>query len=277
MKTMSKEKECLKMSEFYKTTKLMTIKDLAEEYVHSPYNRNLNSSHVNKLKKSIDKIGMMINITVNDSTKHIVDGNHRTEAIFQLVQDEKLDENFKILVNIVDMSDDIERQIIQEIQHSSKHWTGHDHINMQYNIGNEHYKRLVDFAMSHNLTHKGDKIIPRYAVSLIKRSSKNANVNKGDFTCTDEELAKAHIIHNEIEEMLNIFDMKCTAFTEPMISQWHDFREKTQKVTGKYNFKDWASVMKKKKNINMVSKSQKNNQEDWKKIFNELFIQVISK
>lgn len=229
-------KSPIKLSKFYVTTKFMTIKEIAKNYEHSKFNRNINPTHVNKLKQSIAEIGMLINITVNKRTGSIVDGNHRTEAAFQLVRDGIIDESQKFLVNIVDMSEKEEQEVIQAIQHSSKRWTGHDFIDMNYNLNNENYTRFVDFAMSHDLTHKGNKIIPRYAGAIIKGTAENSKINNGTFECTEDEIKRAHTIHDEVKEMLNIFGLTCTAFTEPMIAQWHKFRELTLKTFGEYDF-----------------------------------------
>lgn len=92
-------------------------------------NRNLIVSHVKNLKKEyLENNGFCMPITVNNVSKNILDGQHRFEAIKQLVDENKITSP-TIYVQFVHL-DTIEEEIkwMKKINNVSKHWSINDYI-----------------------------------------------------------------------------------------------------------------------------------------------------
>ncbi len=131
------------------------------EFQFTDYNRSVDAAHVRRLKKLIEKTGLMQPINVT-SDKYIVDGQHRFHACRELGIPVKY-----IVTEAMRMSD------VVELNNASKAWTVQDKVESYAAQGNEHYIKLVSF---HKDCLEVDKRISmRIAAMIAQGSASNAS------------------------------------------------------------------------------------------------------
>lgn len=217
-------------------------------------NRNIIISHVKELKKEfLTNNGFCMPITVNDTTKNILDGQHRFEAIKQLVEEKKIDINPSIYVQFVHLeTPEEEIQWMQKINNVSKHWTINDYINA-YSSTDENCAYLTNWAKQHNIDNFG--LVGTY----FKGKNCRQALLKGTFSITDEDKKHADIMFNEINQ---IADALQTGINESLVCSWNQ-----QRVD--FNIDDVVKYTKKNR---FYLKHFRNvqSQKDWQDYFNKV-------
>lgn len=234
-------------------------------------NRVVSHSHVQRLKREMLKsFDLFPAITVNKKTNNIIDGQHRNEAYIGLMKDNLLPAEAKLKVMYVDVAPDDEILRICDANQNSKNWGVDDFIARYVKNGNESYVTLEKWCLEHSLCveNKKNKRIPkyRYGAAILKGTSCSGTLKTGDFTVTEEEIAEANVKHTEMLAIIEALGMKGQgAWIESLATTWSKYRLL-------HSFKDWMSRIKKNKKKYM--KWPKENQDDWKKIFDEIHSQL---
>lgn len=239
------------------------VKELGKNH----QNRMINHGHVNQIKKAIEAgdFPYMPPITVNEVTKNIIDGQHRAAAFIQSVKSGILPENSKLEIKLVSIPQEKEIEAICNANVNSKNWSVDDFIDSFTRGDNPramHYSKLQEFCDNHTLLHKehtskitGDpqnfKRNYRYAVAMLKGKDGKKMLKNGMLELNDVDIALGHMIHNEVESILEILNIKNGPITESFAIVWYDYRNKLSFSTWKKLFKKY----KKKFNIEINKKN----------------------
>lgn len=228
----------------------------AKEFGKNHQNRMINHGHVNQIKKAMEAgdFPYMPPITVNDVTGNIIDGQHRTAAFLQAVKSGILPEDSKIEVKIVSIPQEKEIEAICNANVNSKNWSVDDFID-SYARGNEpqrsNYIKLQQFCDSHTLLHKEyvsktDNVVKtfkrnyRYAVAMLKGKDGKKLLKNGNLELNDDILSLGNIIHDEVETILEILDIKDGPAVETVAIIWFKYRTELPLT-------DWKKLLKKNK------------------------------
>lgn len=248
-------------------------REVASTFEFNALNRPINPSQISNLKKNIFKsenpndTKMFVSpIIVNKRTNNVIEGQHRLKAFLDLTEK---DEYSKATLGVmyVDITPKKEVELMKIMNNTTKRWQTADFINSYIKSKNPNYVRLEKFCNSHELT-KGntEKSLPkyRYGVAFIKGKNCDTDLRKGTFICTDDELEKGEIIHNEVLKIFDSMDInERSHLTEIVAFSWMQRRN---------DIKDFELALKELK----VSKSFRNmvkdtkRVEDWKDMFIKL-------
>ena len=249
-------------------TKTVCVKDL-KKYNLNSLNRRINQSHVNKLKKSILNAGMVIQaIIINIITNNLCDGQHRREALLQLLKEGKISPNMKVQVIIYEMDPNEEIDFIRTLQ-DGRAWTGQETFISEYNRGNEHVINLDKFARSHSLLF-GEKgaVKSRYAYSMLTGKDDSTTVKTCSYKFTDDDFKRGHEVHEEINKILSVLDFRPDYWLSRMIIVWYRYRNT-------FTFKEWI------KNIRAIRKGLQHlphtRMTDWENIFSTVYARMNGK
>lgn len=171
-------------------------------------------------------------IIYNPVTNHVLDGQHRLEAFKVAHERGYIDSRFHILVGMWSIFDEsCEKEIIIMLNSNSKNWQMNDYMD-SYAQTNEYYAKLKNFCASHHLCQKkaknGDKVTLcyRYGAAIIKGRQSQTALRKEEFTVSDEELAIANIIHEEMVQIRQKLGMPyVTTDVEAMAIEWRVQRQ----------------------------------------------------
>jgi hypothetical protein len=135
------------------------------------YNRAISKSNVKKIMKSIIEYGLIVPIVVSEDG-YIIDGQHRLEALREL----------QMPVWYV-VSQNIKRDIVQEVNGVRKNWTSKDWIESYAEKGNVDYKLLLEQY------DQWGKLFPQSAINdaFYPTNSKSSSlIRKGEYKCDVE-------------------------------------------------------------------------------------------
>ena len=126
-------------------------------------NRPKNELHLKRLRKSMEEELLISPIIVNE--KHqVIDGQHRLQVSKELNLSV-----YYIVCNGYGLPQ------VQRLNQNSKNWGGMEFINAYSDLGNQHYKYLIDFMESNNLSHG-------IAATLLSNQDKlNEKIKDGHF------------------------------------------------------------------------------------------------
>lgn len=246
-------------------------------------NRKVKLNHVNdfinvikngKSRKYLDEevylVFGLIPVIINPVTGHIMEGQHRLQAFIDAHNKGMIDDNARILIVYWDIYDEeLENTLIIDLNSNSKNWSIDDYMN-NYSQYLEYYQKLKEFCENHELCmtygKKGEKTHKyRYAAAMIKGMSQASVLKKGAFTCTDEELKQADIIHKELCEIRKKLNLPMVGTDiEAMAIVWHTDRNliSVSDIKSIYYFnKDIEKKLADIKNIK--------NKKDWDYIFSK--------
>ena len=228
-----------------------------------PRNRAIDKKHVQEIKKQmIEAFTSMPAIVINIITMVIIDGQHRLAAFKALVESGFLPEDAKLPVMYVSIPVENELDQIIAAQLHARRWKPEDFIQSYVNDGNESYVKLYAWCKTHALCVNGKNNKPRYAAAMMKGKNCQKVLQNGDFTVTDEEIARAEEIHSEIITICDVLNIGNTGtWLEAMIISWYNNR-------GLHTFNEWYSMLKRHKKA--LANLPKQKLTDW----NSLFAQV---
>lgn len=198
-------------------------------FTRNPRNRNIDKGHLKDIKKQMaESFETMPPITVNSVTLHIIDGQHRLEAFKQLIEEGTFHPSTTLAVMFVEIPLEKEFGAIVEAQDHTRGWNLNDYVHSYINDGNQNYIALDDWCRVHSLTaNPKDPVNPRYrygAILMLGVRGKTTLKN-GTFVVTEEELAEANQVHDEVVKIIEAFgiNFKGVAF-ENMLISWYKHR-----------------------------------------------------
>ena len=207
-------------------------------------------------------------ITVNERTGRLIDGQHRVRAIVRMIEQGILPKDYRFDVMFSDIPEEYERKEVISANINSKGWTQFNFIESYMKDSDDdiaqNYIMLDEWCRTHKLTApKRKKSSPkfRYGAAMMKGVSCTSILKTGEFKVTKEELDEAHIIHNELIEILKAMDRPMSgAWLEYMATAWYNARRDT----------DFKKFMKALKNDSILSRAKgkpSNSRRDWDDIF----------
>lgn len=232
----------------------------AETFGLNNKNREYNHSHLNKIKREmVACLDVMPPLTVNVVTNHIVDGQHRHKGFVDLRKAGLLPVNSTIKVMYVSIPEDKEYEAIVRANNNSKSWTLDNYVASNIAKGIVSYTKLDEFSKTHSLTCEKGKSKYRYASAIITGRCSTNDLRNGTFTFTDEELKRAEQVHDELNDIVELFNMRGRGmWIEAMAISWIEVRNE-------HDFDTWKKAFKSKKADFM--KMPKDNVKHWKAIF----------
>ena len=245
------------------------LKSLTDESKKVIGNRMIDERHIKLFTGySEQQLRSMPALTVNERTGRLIDGQHRVRAIVRMIEQGKLPKDYKFDVMFSDIAEEKERSEVINANIHSKGWTQFNYIQFYMeDVGDDiakNYKMLDDWCRRHKLTApKSEKISPkfRYGAAIIKGMACSSILKNGLFNVTPEELDEAHIIHNELVEILKAMDrVKIGHWIESMAISWFNARCNT-------DFKKFMKTIKNESILGSVKGRPSNTRRDWDYIF----------
>ena len=183
-----------------------------QSFKHHKQNRAVNKTRVAKIKSYIKSHGYegLPAIIVSGTTLNILDGQHRHAAFMELMEEGWLKPNAGAEVkwnNDCKTSAD-EQKAIVVYNASGVNWKARDYVNSHEAV-NDNYKRLREFARSHELlVNKEGQTMDRAALAVIfGRSVRGRDINSGNLICTEEDIQRGEKTYAEISQILKY--LKC--------------------------------------------------------------------
>ena len=232
-------------------------------------NRMIDERHIKLfIGYSEQQLRNMPAITVNERTGRLIDGQHRVRAIVRMIEQGILPKDYRFDVMFSDIPEEDERKEVINANINSKGWTQFNFIESYMKDSDDdiaqNYIMLDEWCRTHKLTApKRKKSSPkfRYGAAMMKGVSCTSILKTGEFKVTKEELDEAHIIHNELIEILKAMDRPMSgAWLEYMATAWYNARRDT----------DFKKFMKALKNDSILSRAKgkpSNSRRDWDDIF----------
>lgn len=251
---------------------LVPAKD-AKQFGKNQQNRMIDEKHVAKIKKGyVESLPYLPPITVNSVTGNIIDGQHRLQAFFELIEEGILKSDASILTRFIEADED-EVKLIQDANTKTKVWNQNDFIN-SYRTVNDNYSKLTEWCLNHRLTHKEGKPIYRYASAIIKGKSYGAKLKKGEFAVSDDEWKNAEENYNGIYSIIENCQLSTTgAYIESIALSW--FTHKNWLLSAFGNMDNFLAFLRKEKML--VWKNPHNSKQDWERVFTELYYKACGK
>ena len=245
------------------------LKSLTDDSKKVIGNRMIDEGHIKLFTSySEQQLRNMPAITVNERTGRLIDGQHRVRAIIKMIEQGKLQKDYRFDVMLIDIPEEDERAEVIDANIHSKGWTQMNYIAfyMEDVCGDvaKNYKLLDTWCRQHPLTAPKKEVQSpkyRYASAMMKGISCTSILKKGEFTVTLEELREATDIHNELFEILSIMDRVSTgAWLENMAIAWFNARRDT-------DINKFMKELKTKSTLNYVNGKPSNTRRDWDDIF----------
>lgn len=232
------------------------------EFNSNSQNRVINHGHVNRIKEQMrTSLSFMPAITINETTKNIIDGQHRLKAFQKLVDDGELPIDSKLPVMYVKISVTDEKEAIINANTNSKNWSLDDYI-ASYAKSNSYYKQLDEWCANHALTVDGNKKKYRYGASILTGVACSKQLKDGSFTLTLEDFERGESVHTELLEIIEVLGKPSKGnYIEYMAVSWCQVRKL-------HPFREWLKELKTKKGT--LVKKPFSNKQDWDNIFSIL-------
>ena len=205
-------------------------------------NRKINEQHVNdfitilKDKEFVpdedgDKMAYgIMPIVVNPITNHILDGQHKLKAYKDAIDKGLIPSDVKILVGYWRIYDEAhENEVTIMLNSKSKNWSLYDYLDA-YAQDIEYYTKLKEFCQNHSLCKRinkngAEQLLYRYGAAIITGKGCQEILKQGTFSFTDDELAIADNVHNEMVDIRKKLGMKSSSEVEFMAKEWHKQRQ----------------------------------------------------
>ena len=232
-------------------------------------NRMIDERHIKLfIGYSEQQLRNMPAITVNERTRRLIDGQHRVRAIVRMIEQGILPKDYRFDVMFSDIPEEDERKEVISANINSKGWTQFNFIESYMKDSDDdiaqNYIMLDEWCRTHKLTApKRKKSSPkfRYGAAMMKGVSCTSILKNGEFKVTKEELYEAHIIHNELIEILKAMDRPMSgAWLEYMATAWYNARRDT-------DFKKFMKTLKKEPTLSRAKGKPSNSRRDWEDIF----------
>jgi hypothetical protein len=150
-----------------------------ESFKTFPFNRDVCSKHVAKLKESIDTLGLTHPIIVNEK-RFIIDGQHRLQAV------KELGLPVQFIVN-----DSMSAKDLIEINTTQRRWSMEDYLHYYCERKNVAYLRCHDFihrfpgmtllAAKNLLTNQSNNILHLWKIGLFKVTHMDQAIDQASF------------------------------------------------------------------------------------------------
>lgn len=208
----------------------------------SVYNRAINNDHVARLSTAMsNNFSSFGPITVSDRGV-IIDGAHRRLAFLNAVKKGFIPADSTLKVMYISVSPEEERKLIQTTNSNSKNWTMTDYVRSNIAAGSDSLRRLVEWAEKKELCindrRNNDRIKYSFASTFIMGRRQDDALRQGTLEITDEQLAVADEIHDEINELRQILGWSIPAVRYDHWAQvWHEMRKL-------HTFKEWKAEIK---------------------------------
>lgn len=245
------------------------LKSLTDDSKKVIGNRMIDERHIKLFTGYTEQqLRNMPAITVNERTGRLIDGQHRVRAIVRMIEQGILPKDYRFDVMFSDIPEEDERKEVISANINSKGWTQFNFIESYMKDSDDdiaqNYIMLDEWCRTHKLTApKRKKSSPkfRYGAAMMKGVSCTSILKTGEFKVTKEELDEAHIIHNELIEILKAMDRPMSgSWLEYMATAWYNARRDT----------DFKKFMKALKNDSILSRAKgkpSNSRRDWDDIF----------
>lgn len=234
-------------------------------------NRVINRLHLDKIKKQHleEGLGCMSPIIVNITTNDVIDGQHRTIAYQELIEEGKMSADTKIQIQYVLMEEKNELDTIVQVNKNQKSWTLENYIDSEIAGGNMNYIKLGEWCKTHILTNCDGKPKYRYGGAILLGKGCQQRLQDRAFLFDDEAAKKAETIHSEMIDILKVleFPMK-GCWIESMAIAWHGVRDF-------HDFKSWVRGLKKQKS--KLCKLPHESKNDWNNIFSQVHLELDKK
>lgn len=232
------------------------------EFNSNSQNRVINHGHVNRIKEQMrTSFNVMPAITINTTTKNVIDGQHRLRAFQKLVDDGELSIESKLPVMYVTISPSDEKVAIINANTNSKNWSLDDYIK-SYSKSISYYKQLDEWCGNHALTVDGNKKKYRYGASILTGVACSKQLKDGSFTLTLKDFERGEDVHSELLEIIEVLGKPSKGnYIEYMAVSWCQVR-------GLHPFREWLKELKTKKGT--LVKKPFSNKQDWDNIFSIL-------
>lgn len=222
-------------------------------------NRPVDQAHVNKIKKAM-LTKALPPITVSTTTMHTIDGQHRTKAFIELIEEGQLPLTARLDVQLVQITPEDEFEAIVEANVNSKSWTLNNFIE-SYAKNNIHYRTLIEWAKANPIC-IDNKQAPRYrvAAALLKGKNCQSDLKRGEFTIEEKDIVLADIMKEEVATIQQTIGCEYTGSAlESLIIAWANCRDT-------YSIKCWIKALKyfktKRPNLHKLS-----NKKEWIEFF----------
>lgn len=247
------------MSKFVNFDSAVSL-EKAKTFSLNSKNRVCNPCHLEKIKREMmDSLNVMPPITVNIVTNNIIDGQHRHNAFVKLREEGTLPETSTLKVMYVEISAEDELKAIVKANNNSKGWTLDDFVASYIVSGIVSYVKLDKWCKEHALSSENGKSKIRYGSAILTGRRASNDLKNGTFTFTDEELKRAEQVHDELNDIVELFNMRGRGmWIEAMAISWIEVRNE-------HDFDTWKKAFKSKKADFM--KMPKDNVKHWKAIF----------
>lgn len=234
-------------------------------------NRVINRLHLDKIKKQHleEGLGCMPPIIVNITTNDVIDGQHRTIAYQELIEEGKMSVDTKIQIQYVVMEEENELDTIVQVNKNQKGWTLENYIDSEIAGGNMNYIKLGEWCKTHILSNCDGKPKYRYGGAILLGKGCQQRLQDRAFLFDDEAAKKAETIHSEMIEILKVleFPMK-GCWIESMAIAWHGVRDL-------HDFKSWVRGLKKQKRE--LCKYPHESKGEWNGIFSKVHLELDKK
>lgn len=266
------------------------LKNLNAEDIKSIKRHNLNRAtnkhHVNEIKKALvqpNGLDRIDPIKVNMNTNTLLDGEHRRKAFLDCIKDGSLPKIARLSVIYMDIPEKEEQEYIIALNNTQRRWLGVDFATSYMNGGNDNYIKLMEFCKTHSLCHKpnGEPKLT-YAYMLINGSNGHGanakSVRDGSVKITDDMIANADRIHNEIMDFKSAF--------ESIGMHIGNSGEKIRDIISVYSRNEWKHPINVwTKGITKLGRKEKNEilqmpnitVKNWEDIVNQIHLYIIDK
>lgn len=259
--------------------------DTVNEFARNQRNRMVNKQHVNDFYQKICENGVNEDgscygpypLHINKRTNHILDGQHRREAYLKAIENGIIPEDTLIHVAYEDIPEEKELARIIDLNVNSKNWTLDDYVQCEKDY-NDNFKRLTDFAYSHELcyTEKNNgerKPKYRYAAAILTGKGCCSELKNRTIKISKEDMENGDKIHNDLvaikKELCKQKRVEYTSNTyndtEAMAIQWSKM---SQFITPE-DFKVRIPV-------GLLNKDTRK-QADWKNLFSYIYTEKMKK
>lgn len=188
---------------------IYTINDVNEmkKFKFLNENREVNNSHVNKIKTAMKNGEDVGNIEIELNSNFILDGQHRLNAAIQL---NEVGVQCPIHVIYVDLNGNKEKMIdfIIKKNNTALKWKTMDYAKSR-RLFNQDYQKLIQWADEHDLCHvtsKNGKVNVKINMAgyLLKGTAFNpSQITKDKFYLRNGEIEKANEVHEELKFLFN--------------------------------------------------------------------------
>ena len=176
---------------------------------HKQNRKVASKNKVAEIKKSImsDGIDRLPALIISRSTQTILDGQHRYQAIMELVKEKKLRLTDTVAIQWIDCETSAdEYQEIIKFNGKMTPWQTRDYINAHEQT-NDNYKRFRQFArespLLNNSKKSHNKLADRAALSIIfGKTIRNQALKEGTITVTEDDIERGRQRYKEIEQVV---------------------------------------------------------------------------